>query len=465
MRLVLLLVTLTTGFTFVSGQTRLKPYNVDSLRHLLMTSAQDSNRVWLLVNLGREHRASDTTILLAEEAIELSKRLNFIPGQAEAYNNIAYRYNQKGNYPRALAVYLKSIQLSESAGYEAGLKRSFNSISTVYLYMKDYTTSIAYARKARALSIKLKDPGTQALAASWMSKSFIEFHRVDSALKYAQESYQLATRVKHPFPLYLSSARLGEISIIEANIPLAIEYSRMSVRYSLDDGWNFRIAGAYQQLAECFDISGQKDSSKYYADKAFTVAKKDNLSATLLKSSLLLSKLYEGVDDSQSLQYHKLALVTQDSLFSQERTREVGMLSLNETLRQQELEKARLKAAEDRKHNIQYAAISLGVVAFAILFLLLSRSVLANERLIKFLTILALLIVFEFANLVLHPFIGNLTHHSPFLMLLFMVAIAALLIPMHHKLEKLISHRLVEKNKEIRLRAAKKVVAELENKV
>jgi hypothetical protein len=47
-------------------------------------------------------------------------------------------------------------------------------------------------------------------------------------------------------------------------------------------------------------------------------------------------------------------------------------------------------------------------------------------------------------------------------MLLVMVGIAALLVPVHHRLEKWITGRLVEKNKKIRLAAAKKTIATLE---
>jgi NADH:ubiquinone oxidoreductase subunit 3 (subunit A) len=87
-----------------------------------------------------------------------------------------------------------------------------------------------------------------------------------------------------------------------------------------------------------------------------------------------------------------------------------------------------------------------------------------NEAMIKFIGIMVLLIVFEFINLLIHPFLGEITHHSPLLMLLVMVAIAALLVPLHHRLEKWISHRLVEKNKRIRLEAAKRTIEKLEQK-
>jgi len=78
--------------------------------------------------------------------------------------------------------------------------------------------------------------------------------------------------------------------------------------------------------------------------------------------------------------------------------------------------------------------------------------------------VVALLIVFEFLNLLLHPFLERVTHHLPVLMLFSMVCIAALLVPLHHQLEKWSAHRLVEKNKQVRLASAKRTIEKLERR-
>jgi hypothetical protein len=80
------------------------------------------------------------------------------------------------------------------------------------------------------------------------------------------------------------------------------------------------------------------------------------------------------------------------------------------------------------------------------------------------LSVVSLLIVFEFLNLLVHPFLEKITHHSPFLMLLSLVAMASLLIPLHHKLEHWAVNKLIEKNRLARLAAAKKTIDELERK-
>ncbi len=62
-------------------------------------------------------------------------------------------------------------------------------------------------------------------------------------------------------------------------------------------------------------------------------------------------------------------------------------------------------------------------------------------RLIKILGIVSLLFLFEYLTLLLHPTVVELTHHTPVLEILIFVAIAAILIPAHHRLE----HWLIEK--------------------
>jgi len=133
-------------------------------------------------------------------------------------------------------------------------------------------------------------------------------------------------------------------------------------------------------------------------------------------------------------------------------------------MHQLQVKTERQKADEERKNNIQYAAIAIGIILFISLFLLLSRSIIVNEKWISFLGVLGLLVLFEFINLFLHPYLDKLTGHSPVLMLVILVAIASLLIPFHHRLEHWVKNKMVEKNKQVRLAAAKKTIERLEGK-
>jgi hypothetical protein len=56
-------------------------------------------------------------------------------------------------------------------------------------------------------------------------------------------------------------------------------------------------------------------------------------------------------------------------------------------------------------------------------------------RLVKILGILSLLILFEYLTLLLHPYVTEITNHTPVYEMLIFVSIAAVLIPTHHRVE------------------------------
>ncbi|HQW93021.1 MAG TPA: hypothetical protein PKY28_07965, partial [Ferruginibacter sp.] len=172
---------------------------------------------------------------------------------------------------------------------------------------------------------------------------------------------------------------------------------------------------------------------------------------------------YEKTNCDSTLKYAKVLKTANDSLNSSKANQQILLMTFEEDLRQQELAAEKIKENKERQQNIQYALIAFGIITFIIIFLLLSRSFITNTKMIGFLGVIALLIVFEFLNLLLHPFLERITNHSPVLMLLALVCIAALLVPLHHRLEKWATAKLVEKNKQIRLAGAKKTIEQLEN--
>jgi hypothetical protein len=64
--------------------------------------------------------------------------------------------------------------------------------------------------------------------------------------------------------------------------------------------------------------------------------------------------------------------------------------------------------------------------------------------------------------LLLHSWLRAVTDHSPAIIFLAIVCVTALLVPLHHRLEHWITHKLVEKNNRIRLAAAKRTIQQLE---
>jgi len=209
--------------------------------------------------------------------------------------------------------------------------------------------------------------------------------------------------------------------------------------------------------------TGKYKEAKDYAFLGFRAAKQMGNKGELVATSDILYSLYEGHSNSDSAYYYlKVNHLYQDSLRIEQKTNQLQAIIASQQIKETERNAREAQAEEDRRHNIQYAAIALGLVLLIMVFLLLSRSIIVNTRIIEIVGVIGLLIVFEFINLVVHPYLVHLTSDSPILMLLILVLIASIIVPLHHQLEHWIKHRLVEKNKTIRLAAAKRTIEKLE---
>src|SRR5205085_1431954 len=101
------------------------------------------------------------------------------------------------------------------------------------------------------------------------------------------------------------------------------------------------------------------------------------------------------------------------SLFSAKAIQQAQLKTFENDLHQKEIASEKMKEEEQRRLNIQYALITIGIVTFIILFFVLSHTIIVTEKWISFFGILGLLIVFEFINLLIHPFLENILQHSP----------------------------------------------------
>jgi hypothetical protein len=201
-----------------------------------------------------------------------------------------------------------------------------------------------------------------------------------------------------------------------------------------------------------------------YSKKAIAAVQNTPFATMVIKPSGLLTDIYRTTNVDSAFKYSEMNKIANDSLFNFKAIQQTQLMTFEEEARQKELAVTNAKEEEERNENIQYVLIALGIATFIVWFLLLSRSVIASPTLISFFSVIALLIIFEFLNLLLHPFLEKVTHHTPVFMLLALVCIAALLVPLHHKIEKWSAKKLVEKNKEIRLAHARKTIEEIEGR-
>ncbi|HMK04429.1 MAG TPA: hypothetical protein VK489_09565 [Ferruginibacter sp.] len=442
----------------------------DSLRTALSGTQKPIERFDLMNRLleygyisGESNPDSSYCIELLDIAQHLDKDSLF----AIAYNQVGNNFfRNNGDLSRGLEYFFKGIPFAETAGDKRRLSSLYVDIAAIYYRLNNKTEELKYIQKAFASLPEKNSPLYYFMLAQiqyHLSNYFLSQGQTDSTLYYAQALGVTNLSLKSPLFEAATHGLLGqaydkmddralaEIHISRANalndslqyIWGKIEGKRAYINHLLK---NDKLVEAKKQALILIGIGTQRNIYDYKRIAAG-----------------LLTTIYDKDNRPDSAYYYsRLESAMKDSVFNQDNMNKIQSLAFNERIRILEEEDMLADKAAQRRSNIQYALITLGIVTFVILFFVLSHSIIVTEKWISFFGILGLLIVFEFINLLVHPFLERVTHHSPILMLLALVAIASLLIPLHHRIEKWIREKMTEKNKRIRLAAAKKTIGQLE---
>src|SRR5690242_8256588 len=76
-----------------------KKERLDSLNRILATNVQDTNRVNTLLEVVFEYQTAhpDTALMYANQALELSQKINYAKGESRAWGRLSYCENELTN--------------------------------------------------------------------------------------------------------------------------------------------------------------------------------------------------------------------------------------------------------------------------------------------------------------------------------------------------------------------------------
>jgi len=374
---------------------------------------------------------------------------------------LAVLFEKSGDYKTSLLYALPALHNFEQLKDTSNIIDALIEIAAAFTQSENIQQGLYYYNHCKMIIEANHNKSKYPLILNNIANCYNQINASDSALPIIYTALSLVEKSKDSGYFGIVYATMGETHLAKGDDILARTYLNKSLHYFKNISFA-DIANIYCGLAKSFFNTGDYNLVLQNAYNAAWYAE-PNYKKELMHAYEWLYKAFEkeGLQDSV-YKYFRMAATIKDSLFTVQKTRSQQEIYLQEQLRIEEIQTAKLKEAAERKQTITYILIGIGIIIFIGLFLLLSRSFLTNTKFIRILGIIALLIVFEFFNLLLHPFLEKLTGHSALLMLLALACIAALLAPLHHKTEKWAINKLIEKNKTIRLARAKKTIELLE---
>jgi signal transduction histidine kinase len=328
--------------------------NNDSLKKLLSKAKEDTTRVNLLSQLSVNYIFSDpdSTYLFAQEGLKLAQAIGYTKGEMLCKEDLAAFWWTVGDYATATKLLLQVLSFAQSENDTSYQEGVYSFLSTVHRDQGDYNEALLYTKKIEQLTNK-KD-------SLQIGAAYYEMNKPDSALVY----FKGAESTSYEWPILF----LARIHSKLNHDSLAFHYYRRSIKEFSEIKQMKRLAGAYNGIAELFKKISAIDSAIYYATQALGIAQKKKFNKEILQSYLLLSDLYSKTDAAKAFNYLHLALVSKDSLYNQEKQRQILSYKFNEELRQQEAEKAQTQYKNQIKIYILLGILIVVVVISIILW-------------------------------------------------------------------------------------------------
>jgi len=420
--------------------------SIDSLKKVLLNTTGDTSRANILYDISNSYRGFDYDSALHYAMLSLQQSKKGFPrGEMRAYAaaGVALRYS--GNYTTAIEFFLKGLQLAEKYKLPEEIFLCYQGLSTSTKDMGDYKQALEYGK--RAMEYEAYSRTGKMVVSGNFGDLYERLNKMDSALYYANSSYEEAT--KQADGSYYGKAftleTLGNIEEKLGNHELAIAYLTLSVKNAIAGNVKRELAEACTSLSKIYLRLDQPDSAYNYASFVISSDPGFFYKLGIVNASDILEQYFEKkhVLDS-ALFYYKLSGSTREKILSEEKIRQVQNLQFNEKVRQQEIAATKAKEKEERAHDLQLVSIALFITLFISGVIVLGHTRI-SPKWVEFLGILALLLLFEFIILLLHPFINSITGHQPIFTLLALVCLAAILIPTHHRAEKWVKQKINEK--------------------
>lgn len=366
----------------------------DSLKKLLAKSKADTQKVKVLNRLCRGYwrHSPDTARIISRQALELAHKLNFTLGIANANNAIGISYYFQGDYAQAIGYYKKALANHQKIKNKRGISRAYNNLGVLYSKKGDFSHSLEYYQKGLAIQEELKDERLMAKSYNNIGNIYLDILEYQKALDFHQKALAIKKKRKvSPASMMYTYTNIGNVYKGLRAYKKALQSYQKALKICLTENLLKDAALSYTLMGFVMsNFKNKLDSAIYYQQKSIAIAQKRKLRQIEVAATYRLSATYRQKKDlantikfgkravdlglktkvypfvksaswvvfqsyrqlknyEQAFKYQSIYMQSNDSLFNEEKTKELTRLELNYNFdKKQALLKAEQKAKEDK---------------------------------------------------------------------------------------------------------------------
>ena len=396
--------------------------NIDSLETRLKI-VSNKEKVEVLNELAQAYKNNlpEKTMEYGEKALELSKKIGYTKGEAEALMNIATAQYIFSDYQKSIEIFLEALHLFEDIEDKKNIAQTLNNIGLTYNVLSKYEISLDYHLKSLKIREEIGDQ--EGIAASYNNIGNINWETMnhDSALEYYKKSLKIYEEIDNKDGIAITSNNMGNIFYVlkkfdqsskcfiksliiyeelnkkygvaaasnniafvfkEAeNYNKALEYSFKSLKTSEEMQEKAGIANTSNNIGELYMLLGNYNKALPYFQRSLKLAEEIEAKSLIKNSYQSLSSLYSVKENYQkALEYYKLYTEVKDSIFTEESSEKIAEMQTKYETEKKEKENEILKKENDiqkleinKQQNLRNSFIVISVLVLILAFVIYAR--------------------------------------------------------------------------------------------
>ncbi len=322
--------TLSTELTQTSDYEKAKKYAADALQ-LSIKINYEKGQADAYGSIGNIlWRQGDYLIALKNQmtALNLSEKIGDKKGIANAYHGIGNTYNWQDNYPDALKNYFASLKIFEEMGDKEGIAASYLSLGIINY--KQGNISDALNNYLSALKMEEEIGNKPIIANCYINIGIINYMqgKFPDALKNSFTALKISEEIGDKNSIALCHNNIGEIYRAQGNYPEAKKNYLASLKIKEEIGDKVGIRRSYVNLGDINLTLGKFSEAKKYLDDALSLAKEIGSKEGFTICYASLAELDSAVGNyKQAFEYHKLSSLYKDSMLNETNSRQLNEMN------------------------------------------------------------------------------------------------------------------------------------------
>ena len=322
------------------------------------------------VKIHTENR-NDSAQFYAFQAVIVAEKAGLVSGISQALEELGQYYMTRENFTEAINSYILALKLEEKLDNQKRMADFYDMLWAVYFYQEIFPKALEYNQQALKIYQNLKDTVNTAkvldhLGSLYNSRQYCEKRTSDetkvdyeTALNYYQQSLSLLEKKNYNEGIVNAWSNIGNLYRRMGELDKALQYVQKAVDYYRQTNNFDRLPATMRMLGLIYSRLHQYDQALAFLLESQKIGEREKRTDGIQFLYEDIARTYEyQLDYKNSLKYYKKYMTLRDSVYNNEKSKQIFELETKYQTEKKQSEIEKLILVKKQRTLVIYILIA-----------------------------------------------------------------------------------------------------------